>query len=314
MKRRSAIRHLIVAGAVARFSRLSAGVTPQESTGFVIRSDVRLVLLDVAVKDRNGGLVGNLTKDNFTVLENGHQQEITVFANDDLPVTVGLVVDESRSMLPKRNEVLMASGDFLRTCNPQDEIFVLNFNDDVKRGLPAPMLFSDNLDQLRAALDRGVPEGMTALNDAIVDGLQQLQLGRRDKKALVLISDGGDNASQHTRAEMFAMVERSPATIYTVALVDPTDTDWNPHILRHLANLSGGEAFFVDDLSRLKPICEGIGREIRRRYTIGYPPPPGKSGMLRHIQVRVAAPGHTGLFARTRTAYRYEVLPDAAIK
>jgi Ca-activated chloride channel homolog len=313
MERRSAIR-LMVASAVAHFSKLFAGSPTQDSTGFVIHSDVRLVLLDVAVKDRNGGLVGDLKKDNFTVLENGHPQAITVFADEDLPVTVGLLVDESRSMLPKRNEVLMAAGDFLRTCNPQDEIFVLNFNDDVRRGLPAATLFSDDLDQLRKALDRGVPEGMTAMNDAVVVGLEQLEEGRRDKKALVLISDGGDNASEHTRAEMFDMVQRSPATIYTLALVDPTDRDFNPHILRNLSNLSGGEAYFVEDLDQLKPIFESIGKEIRKRYTLGYPPPPGKPGVLRHIQVRVSAAGHPGLVARTRTAYRYEVAPDGTSK
>ena len=223
-------------------------------------------------------------------------------------------MDESRSMLPKRNDVLMAAGAFIQTSNPRDEVFVLNFNDDVKRGLPGPALFSDNIDQLRAALDRGVPRGMTAFNDAVVEGLQQLELGRRDKKALVVISDGGDNASQHTRAEMFAMVEHSIATIYTVGLPDPTDPDWNPGILKSLANVTGGEALFLEGPSGMTAICEDIAKEIRTRYTIGYQPPLNNHGSLRHIQVRVSAPGRAALSARSRTRYRYDELQSPGSK
>ncbi len=312
MTRRSAIRTIMIAGAVASGSRL--GAITQQSQDFIIRSDVRLVLLDVTVKDRTGGLVRNLSRDDFTVLENGQPEHLTVFSDDDVPITVGLLVDESRSMLAKRNDVLMAAGDFIRTSNPEDEFFVLNFNDTVKRGLPSSMLFSDNMSQLRAALDRGVPRGMTALDDAVVDGLEQLKLGNREHKALVIISDGGDNASVHTQSEMFAMLERSSATIYAVGLVDPEDADWNPGILRHLAHVSGGEAVFLSDTAILAATCEKIAKEIRTRYTLGYPPPPGKAGSLRHIQVRISAPGRTGLIARTRTSYRYEDFPNVARK
>ena len=305
MKRRSAIRTLAAAGAASFFSGLPARSPQGLPPDFVIRSDVRLVLLDVAVKDRHGGFVTGLTQDSFTVLENGELQRITVFANDDVPVTVGILVDESRSMSPKRADVLSAAGIFIQTSNPRDEIFVLNFNDVVKRGLPGHTLFSDNIEQLRAALERGIPQGRTALNDAIVEGLQQLALGRREKKALVVISDGGDNASRRTRAEMFAMVERSIATIYAIGLFDADDQDRNPGILKHLANISGGEAIFPPSPSGMSAICQGIAKEIRTRYTIGYPPPVNQ-GSLRHIQVRVSAPGRSGLTARTRTRYRYD--------
>jgi VWFA-related protein len=305
MKRRAAIRTLMVAGAVS-FFRLPARAPQKSPPDFVIHSDVRLVLLDVSVKDRHGGFVPGLSRDNFTVLENGEPQPITVFAKDDLPVTVGILVDESRSMAPKRDDVLSAAAAFIQTSNPRDEIFVLNFNDVVKRGLPGHTLFSDNIEQLWAALERGTPQGRTALNDAVVEGLQQLSLGRRDKKTLVLISDGGDNASRHTRAEMFDMVERSIATIYTIGLFDDKDADRNPAILRHLANLSGGEAFFPAESSGMIAVCQGIAKEIRTRYTIGYLPPDSGHGSLRQIQVRASAPGHSGLSARTRTRYRYD--------
>jgi len=306
MTRRLAIRTLMIASAVSGCSRMPARVCQQEAPDFVIHSDVRLVLLDVSVKDRRGGLVADLTRDNFTVLENGEPQRITVFANEDVPVTVGILVDESRSMLPKRSDVLAAAGAFIQTSNPRDEMFVLNFNDDVKRGLPAGTLFSDNIGQLRSALHRGVPQGRTALNDAIVEGLHQLESGRREKKALVVISDGGDNASRHSIAGMFAVVERSLATIYTVGIFDADDPDRNPRILKRLANISGGEAWFPKSLSELPAVCQEAAREIRTRYTIGYLPAPDNLGPLRHIDIRVSAPGRSGLSARTRTSYRNE--------
>jgi VWFA-related protein len=309
MKRRSAIRTLVVAGAASLSSRLLARAPQSTSPDFVIRSDVRLVLLDVSVKDGRGAFVTGLTRNSFTVLENGEPQQITVFADEDVPVTVGIVVDESRSMLPKRADVLAAAGTFIETSNPRDEIFVLNFNDVVKRGLPNHTMFSDNLAELRTALERGIPQGRTAFNDAIMEGLQQLALGRRDKKALVVISDGGDNASRHTRAEVFAMVERSIATIYAVGLFDADDPEKNLGILRHLANVSGGEAFFPPSPSSMSTICQGIAKEIRTRYTIGYLPPATR-GSLRHIQLLVAAPGRSGLSVRTRTRYRYDASPN----
>jgi len=168
---------------------------PQQD--FTIRTTSRLVLLDVSVKDSEGGFVSGLTKDNFKVFENGKPQEITQFANADIPVTVGLVVDESGSMRPKKPQVVTAALAFIQASNPQDETFVINFNERARRGLPDIVPFTDDLNMLRAALWNGVPEGRTALYDALEMALHQLDMGRRDKKTLVLISDGGDNISQH---------------------------------------------------------------------------------------------------------------------
>lgn len=233
------------------------------------------------------------------------RQPVTTFSNTDVPVTVGILVDESRSMTPKRNEVLSAAGTFIAESNPRDEIFVLNFNETVRRGLPSDVLFSDNIQQLRSALNRGVPEGRTAVHDAVVDGVKQLESGTDVNKALVLISDGGDNASTHTRREMRDAVERSMATVYTIGLFDREDPDRNPGILKQLAAISGGQAWFPSQLSDLQDICRGIAEDIRTRYTVGYPPP-AKGGSLRHIRVKVSAPGRSRLIARTRTEYRYE--------
>lgn len=308
MKRRFAARNLIITGAVSFFSPgLLAGSPVEDQPDFTIRSDVRLVLLDVSVKDRQGGFVSGLSEGDFAVSENGRPQRITAFANNELPVTVGILVDESFSMTPKRAQVLTAALTFIEESNPHDEIFVLNFNDRVSRGLPDRMLFSDNIQQLRAALHRGIPVGKTALNDAIVAGLKQLELGRRDKKTLVVITDGGDNASVHKRGEMLDMVERSIATVYTIGLYDADDPDRDPGILRELAKISGGEAYFPASPSEMIPVCRRIAKNIRTRYTIGYVPQAEKGpSSLRRIRVRVTARDHSNPSVRTRGSYRYD--------
>ena len=314
MKRRAAIRNLGVAAASLLVPRTFWARQQQDDQDFVIRSEVTLVLLDVSVKNHDGGFVEGLDKDNFQVFENGVRQTITAFSSKDLPVTVGLLVDESRSMGPKRNEVLRASGLFIAESNPKDEFFVLNFNDTVRRGLPDDILFSDNMDQLRAALDRGVPSGMTAMNDAVVSGLAQVAMGKTSKKALVLISDGGDNASIHPRKEMLDRLERSIATVYAVGLFDVGDPDRDPGILKELAHISGGEAYFPEVASDMQSVCSGIAKEIRRRYTLGYVPPAQNRGDLRRIRVNVSSPGHPHLTARTRTSYRYDESANQASK
>ena len=282
---------------------------------FVIRSDVRLVLLDVDVKDRHGNSVSGLEKSNFRVIENGKDQPITIFAHEDLPVTVGILVDESSSMRPKRAQVLAAAETFVEASNPRDEVFVLNFNDTVTRGLPSGVPFSGDLGQLRSALARGIPRGRTSLHDAIIDGLEQLESGRRDKKALVVISDGGDTASRHTRAEMLKRVERSAATIYSIGVYDADDPDRDPRMLREIARISGGDAFFPETPEQTVPICRRIAQDIRSRYTIGYiPPASGSPDSPRQARVRVSSPQRGKLTARTRSTYRYDQLETSSKK
>jgi Ca-activated chloride channel homolog len=312
MNRRTAVRNLVTAGAGFAFSRfLPAGPLDDSSKDpgiFKLHSDVRLVLLDVSVKDSRGTFVPELAKENFKVFENGRLQPLTVFDGNDVPVTVGILVDESLSMTPKRAEVIVAAETFIQESNRQDEVFVLNFNDRVIPGLPYDVPFSDDIGQLRSALRRGIPEGKTALNDAVVAGLARLEAGKRDKKTLVVISDGGDNASHATRRATLDQVERSIATIYAIGLFDPDDPDRDPGILRRFARMSGGEAYFPPDTSAMVPVCRRIAREIRTRYTIGYLPSAKNGGVLRSVSVRVSAPGHGKLSVRTRGTYRYDAL------
>ena len=306
MNRRSAVRRLAAASAVSFFGRLF-GRSWADLPDF--RSESRLVLLDVSVKSGNGALVSGLSKESFQVFENGKLQPLTVFANVDVPVTLGILVDESFSMTPKRLDVIEAAQDLIHESNPNDEVFVLNFNDTVKRGLPDGVLFSDDINQLREALYRGRSQGKTALNDAVVEGLQQLKQGRRDKETLVLVSDGGDNASRHTRKEMLEMVKASSATVYTIGLFTAEDPDKDPVILKDIARMSGGEVYFPQGPAEMAPVCRQIARDIRARYTLGYVPQEG-NGVERRIGVRVAASGHKKLIAHTRPGYRYEEAAD----
>jgi Ca-activated chloride channel homolog len=278
--------------------------TPPDQQGFTIRTTSRLVLLDVSVKDSSGGFVSGLTRQNFKVFEDGKPQEISQFADADIPVTIGLLVDESGSMRRKRPEVITAALAFIQASNPKDEIFVINFNEHPYRGLPENVLFSDDVQQLRDALWMGNPEGRTALYDAVTMGMHQLEMGRRDKKTLVLISDGGDNHSKSTLADVTHDVLTSVATIYTIGIYDEGDPEKNPGVLRRLAQISGGSSHFPDNLAEIVPICRQIAKDIRTRYTIGYIPP-AQGSEQRHIKVVASAANGRKLNVRTRSSYWY---------
>jgi len=291
-------------------SKSHAAANDQEPRPYTIRTTSRLVLLDVSVRDSSGGIVGDLTKENFTIYEDGKRQEITQFAHADTPVTVGLVVDESGSMRQKQAEVITAALAFIRGSNPQDEIFVINFNEKPRRGLPDLQLFSDNASELRDALWRGVPEGRTALYDAIEMALRQLDMGRQEKKTLVVVSDGGDNVSAHKLQDVMNDVRRSVATIYTIGIFDEEDPDRNPGVLKQIAKVSGGEAFFPKKLDEIGAICSDIAKDIRARYTIGYVPVSGDKASERHTKVIATSPSGQKLVVKARTSYLFAPEPE----
>lgn len=289
-------------------AKAAAGSQEKEYT---IKTTSRLVLLDVSVKDPKGGYVSGLTKDNFHVFEDGKPQEISQFANSDIPVSIGILVDESGSMRPKKPEIITAALSFISASNPKDEIFVINFNEKVRRGLPDTELFSDNIQQLRSALWSGIPEGRTALYDAVVAGLKQLEMGRRDKKSLVLISDGGDNVSTANEKDVMKLVLESIATIYTIGVYSPDDPDKNPDLLKRLAQISGGAFYQPPKLEDIVPECKKIAQDVRTRYTIGYVPSvEGKE--IRHIKVTTSVPDRGRLIVRTRTSYMMNENSQAA--
>jgi VWFA-related protein len=256
------------------------------------------------VENHKGAPVSGLGKDDFQVYEDGVLQQTEYFSHEDIPVTVGLVVDNSGSMGPKRAEVIAAAMAFARSSNPQDQMFVVNFNEHVSFGLPANTPFTDQAAQLQVALSRIIANGETALYDALAVALDHLKKGNRDKKVLIVLSDGGDNASKHNLAQIRAMARQSDAIIYTIGIYTEEDPDQNPNALRQLSRATGGEAFFPQSLPEVVPLCERIAHDIRNQYTIAYVPLNRKQdGAYRVIQVKAGAPGHGRLSVCTRAGY-----------
>ena len=272
---------------------------------FKLSVTAELVLLDVSVKSPTGEHISGLTKSSFRVYEDGKLQAISHFATEDVPVTAGLVIDMSGSMRAKRSEVATAALAFIGASNPRDEIFVVHFSDGVSLGLPANVPFTDDINQLRSALSRDTPQGRTALNDAIVFSLGHLQLGKRDRRTLVLVSDGGDNNSVHRTDDVMRTVLESRATIYTIGIFDEGDRDRNLGLLRRLARISGGESFLEVQLPDVNAICRQIANDIRTRYTIGYVPVrSGEQGSLRKIRVAALTSGGHKLVATRASGLR----------
>lgn len=283
-------------GQASQTSRSAPGV-------YTIEDNVNLVLLDVRVKDPRGGYITGLHKSNFQVYEDSRPREITQFASVDTPVTVGLVVDNSGSMRLKRPEVVTAGLAFAKESNPKDEFFVVNFNNSVVRGLPPRTLFTDDLQALRAALYYGQPVGQTALYDAVAYALRHLEYSHRDKRTLIVVSDGGDNVSNTTFPELLKLIEASRATIYTVGLYDPEDHDLNPGVLRKMSSLTGGEFFEPEQLTDMVPVFDKISKDIRNSYMLGYVPDEiNDKRVLRTVKV-TASEANRKLVIHTRTTY-----------
>ncbi|HZT33391.1 MAG TPA: VWA domain-containing protein [Bryobacteraceae bacterium] len=270
--------------------------------------DVDLVVVHATVRDRKGGFVSGLQRENFQVFEDGMPEAIRIFQHEDVPAAIGLVVDNSGSMGPKRKDVTAAALAFARSSNPQDEMFVVNFNEQVSFGLAGTKLFSASGTELEGALN-GVPaHGRTALYDAIEAGLAHLRKAALDKKALIVISDGGDNASHHTLGQVLESAGRSDAMIYTVGLFDEYDEDRNPGVLRKIARATGGETFLLEETDKVVPICERIAADIRNQYTIGYAPSNQRLDSA-YRTIRVTASGPHGQKYRVRTREGYLATP-----
>jgi Ca-activated chloride channel family protein len=284
----------------------------RDPESFRISVDVALVVLHATVTGRQGGFVSDLGAQDFAVSEDGKPQAIRLFKNEDVPVTVGLVVDQSTSMRSKLAEVSAAARSFVHSSNPDDEMFVVNFNESVWLGLPGAIRFTNNFVELGNAITTNPPGGQTALYDAIAKALDGLQAGSRDKKVLIVVSDGGDNASKRGLAQIMKLAALSNAIIYTIGVFDEDDDDRNPGVLKRLAQATGGEAFLPRQLSEVAPVCERIARDIRHQYTIGYAPTNvARNGAYRAIRVVARVKGRE-LSVRTRAGYiaRDEPKPD----
>ena len=271
-------------------------------------SQSELVVLHVAVKDRKGGYVGGLSQDSFRVLEDRRPQAISFFHNQDAPVTVGLLIDASGSMAPNRDMVIAASMAFTRAMNPQDEFFVLGFNENIHTPLPADKPFTNFEPALRVALIQAIKaRGQTAVYNAVNAGLDYVQKGGFERQVLIVLSDGGDNASDTTRSQVLANAQASNAVIYTIALVDPMDTEADPGFLSQLSDSTGGVAFKPRTAADIEEILQRVARDIRNMYTIGYVPSESQRQMrkeaLRRVVVDAKLPTGQKLSVRTRRAY-----------
>jgi Ca-activated chloride channel family protein len=263
-----------------------------------------LVLLPVKVTNARGTFVSGLKLQDFRVYEDGKLQNLTVFEQGDSPVTVGLVVDHSRSMGSKLPGVVIAVSNFAHSSNPQDEMFVVDFNDDVSIELMKGKAFSSDAKDLEKALTAISARGRTALYDALSEGLKHLQYGRWGKKALIVISDGGDNASHLKYSQVLAQARQSQVLIYSIALLGAQEEEENPKVLQRLCKDTGGVAFFPGPKDRVADISREIARDLREQYTLGYVPQNSNgAGSFRKIEVKVTAPEYGKLHVRTRPGY-----------
>ena len=294
--RRSAFAVLLVLS--SSFSVLSSAQEPVFRSG-----SSELVVLPVTVTDKQGRFVSDLPIAQFAVFDNGRRVPIELFTSEDTPVTVGLIIDASSSMRPKIGEVIAASLRFARLSNPQDELFAVRFNDDVHDVMPVPpFLLAGDLANLEKAVTSIHPDGRTALYDGLMDGLDHLAAGNRARKVLLVISDGGDNASTVTLDAVLARARASNAAIYTIGIFDPDDMDKNPGVLKSLAQTTGGERFLPRSPGELLSACERIAREIRGGYTIGYIPP-ARDGAYHRVKVEIDPSTSRKLNIRTRPGY-----------
>jgi VWFA-related protein len=287
-------------------SGAQAAPPSQSASGgeYTLKLNANMVILSATVLDRHNALVSGLGKDDFQVFEDGALQQIRQFSHEDIPVTAGIVVDNSGSMGSKRDDVIAAAMAFARSSNPQDQMFVVNFNDGVSFGLPPGTPFTDRREQLQRALSAITAIGQTSLYDGIAAALDRLKQGNRDKKVLILISDGGDNASKHTMAQVIGMAKQSTAIIYAIGIFDDLDGDQNPSVLKRFVRETGGEAFFPQSSKEIASICEGIARDIRNQYTLTYIPAiASQDGKYRTITVKATSQGLGRLSVRTRTGY-----------
>ena len=281
----------------------------QAPPAFSARSE--LVVLQVTVRERNGAYVEGLGQDAFSVIEDGQPQTVRLFADADAPATVGVLVDSSASMHASRSLVISGAVTFAATSHPRDELFALAFNEDVHPALDPRAPFTRDSAVLRDALERSVTaRGRTALYDAISSAVDYLAHGSRERKALLVLSDGGDNASRATQSTAIRKAQASGAVIYTVALMDEGGRDANPRLLEELAESSGGLAFRPRDPREFADALRDIARAIRHSYAVAYEPANAvRDGRFRRVRVVVAGPQGRPLVVRTRAGYTAGTTP-----
>jgi Ca-activated chloride channel family protein len=266
------------------------------------RTDARLVVLHASVVDKKGKLITNLNENAFKVFENGQQQQVKIFRREDVPVSLGVIIDDSGSMSNKRARVEAAALAMVRASNPQDEVFIVNFNDDAYLDVP----FTNDVHKMEQGLARIDSRGGTAMRDAIGMSLDyEKREAKKDKKVLMVITDGNDNASNISLEKVVARSNQSDVLVYAIGLFseeEKREASKARRALNELTNATGGLAFYPKDVNDVQSLAVEIARDIRSQYTIAYRPNIQElDGSYRQIKVTVDAPGRP--VVRTRSGY-----------
>ncbi len=270
-----------------------------------LRKDVDLVLVPVTITDPMNRLVTGLEKENFQLTDNGKPQEIRHFSSEDAPISLGVIFDLSGSMTEKIDKSRKAVVEFFRTANPQDEFFVITFSE--KPELLAD--FTSSVEDIQSKLVYAIPKGRTALLDAIYLGMNRMRKAHYERKAMLIISDGGDNHSRYTEGEIKSMVREADVQIYGIGLFDrdfktPEERE-GPALLNDVTDVTGGRTFVIDSANELADVATKIGIELRNQYVLGYrPTDPARNGKWRKIKVKLIPPrGLPPLHVYAKTGY-----------
>jgi Ca-activated chloride channel family protein len=283
--------------------------------GSSIKVDVNLVVLHTTVLDDRQRFAEGLKQENFRVFEDKIEQKLSVFKREDVPVSMGLVIDNSGSMREKRPRVNEAALTLVQASNPRDEAFVVNFNDDFYLDLDKD--FTSSIPELKEALERIDSRGSTALRDAIIGSLDHLKKGAKDKKVLLVVTDGEDNASHNSLEKTLREIQKTDTVIYTIGLLGnegKKEAKRAKKVLQDIAAASGGASYFPESVDDVHTICEQVAHDIRNQYILAYYPTNSRrDGTFRAVSVEVIPPrGRGKLFARTRNGYFAPGAPAAA--
>jgi Ca-activated chloride channel homolog len=284
--------------------QVPAGQAPesQKNDVYIFKKEVDEVTLHATVVDDHNRPLTGLNKNDFTVFEDGKPQKITYFKNEDIPVALGIVIDNSGSMRDKRPAVNAAAINLVRTSNPQDQVFIVNFSEEYFLDQD----YTGSVPKLKDALERIESRGGTALYDAVVASSDHLKKsGALEKKVLLVVTDGEDNASRESLEQALRRLEeQNGPTIYTIGLLGEEHNKRARRALRAMAEDTGGVAFFPKDVNEVNAITTEIAHDIRNQYTIQYKPTiPQSHGGYRTVKVEAQAPGYKKLQVRTRSGY-----------
>jgi len=283
-------------------SLMAASVLWAQESVYKLNVNVDLTEVHVNVTDEKDHPIGNLKKENFRLFEDRSEQKISVFKHEDIPVSLGLVIDNSRSIEPRKARLDAAALSFVRKGNADDETFIVHFDDTARLNLD----FTDSIPLLENALAVMKPYGQTAIYDAVILALDHMEHARHTKRAILLITDGVDNSSTHTLSEAIEATKRAHVAVYTVGLLSASGGQKAEDSLIRISEASGGRAFFPLNVEDAQTAMERVAHDLREQYTLGYfPSNPARNGAWRSVRVEVLNPPGFPGSAKLNAVYRH---------